>query len=48
MKPNFHSKVVNNLGQFKQQTDIIIENRIADNLQDVAEKLYSRDFFGKD
>ena len=48
MKPNFHSKVVNDLGQFKQLADMIVGNRIADNLQDVAEKLYSRDFFDED
>lgn len=45
----FHnSKVINDLTQFKELADVIVANRITDNLQDVAEKLYSRDLFGKD
>lgn len=44
----YHSKVVNDLTQFKQLADVIVANRIADNLQDVAAKVYSRDLFGKD
>ena len=44
----YNSKVVNDLIQFKQLADLIVANRITDNLQDVAEKVYSRDLFGKD
>jgi UDPglucose 6-dehydrogenase len=44
----FHSKVVNDLEQFKQLADVIVANRITDDLQDVADKVYSRDVFGKD
>jgi UDPglucose 6-dehydrogenase len=44
----FHSKVVNNLEQFKKEADVIISNRITDDIQDVRSKVYSRDLFGKD
>jgi UDPglucose 6-dehydrogenase len=44
----YHSKVVNDLTQFKQLADVIFANRITRNLQDVADKVYSRDLFGKD
>ena len=44
----FRSKVVNNLIEFKTQSDIIVANRVTDDLHDVLEKVYSRDLFGKD
>jgi len=44
----FHSRVVNDLAQFKKESDIIIANRITDDILDVADKIYSRDLFGKD
>ncbi|MHB1620698.1 MAG: nucleotide sugar dehydrogenase [Sulfuricella sp.] len=47
-KEFFHSKVVNDLAQFKQQADVIVANRITDDIRDVMEKIYSRDLFGKD
>ena len=44
----FHSRVVNDLAQFKKESDVIVANRITDDIRDVAEKVYSRDLFGKD
>jgi len=44
----YHSKVINNLTTFKQAADIIVANRITDDLTDVTSKVYTRDLFGKD
>ncbi|MDH4286367.1 MAG: nucleotide sugar dehydrogenase [Gallionella sp.] len=44
----FHSRVVNDLAQFKKESDVIVANRITDDIRDVADKIYSRDLFGKD
>jgi UDPglucose 6-dehydrogenase len=44
----FHSRVVNDLAKFKQEADIIVANRITNDISDVVSKVYSRDLFGKD
>ncbi len=44
----FHSRVVNDLDEFKRLSDVIIANRITDDIKDVADKVYSRDLFSKD
>ncbi len=44
----YHSRVVNDLEVFKRDADVIIANRKTDTLNDVAEKVYSRDLFGGD
>ncbi len=44
----FRSRVVNDLAQFKKESDVIVANRITDDIRDVVDKVYSRDLFGKD
>jgi UDPglucose 6-dehydrogenase len=44
----FHSKVIENLQEFKRVSDVIVANRLMDEIQDVADKVYTRDLFGKD
>jgi UDPglucose 6-dehydrogenase len=39
---------VNDLAQFKKESDVIVANRITDDIRDVANKVFSRDLFGKD
>lgn len=42
------SRVIKDLALFKREADIIIANRITDEIRDVTRKLYSRDLFGSD
>ena len=42
----FNSRVVNDLDAFKKEADIIVANRVTDEIRDVEHKVYSRDLFG--
>jgi len=44
----FHSRVIKDLDAFKTMSDIIVANRLSEDLIDVEEKIYTRDLFGSD
>ncbi len=44
----FNSKVITDLNEFKALSDVIVANRMTDDISDVQDKVYTRDLFGKD
>jgi len=44
----FHSKVLDNLEEFKKVSDVIVANRLSDDILDVKNKVYTRDIFNSD
>ena len=47
-KDFFNSKVINNIEEFKKMSDVIVANRINDEIKEVKEKVYTRDLFNRD
>ena len=44
----FHSEVIHDLDEFKKRSDVILANRQTDSLADVADRVYTRDIYGRD
>ncbi len=44
----YHSRVIKNLNDFKKISDVIVANRLSDEIKDVVDKVYTRDLFSRD
>lgn len=44
----FHSRVIKDLDEFKKLSDVIVANRLSDDIRDVEDKVYTRDIFNSD
>ncbi len=44
----FHSKVVKDFAEFKERADVIVANRMDDRLEEVKDKVYTRDIYSRD
>ena len=44
----YNSRVVNDLKEFKDLGNVILANRLSDDIKDVVDKVYTRDVFSRD
>ena len=44
----YKSRVIKDLDEFKKLSDVIVANRLSDEIKDVKEKVYTRDLFSRD
>ena len=44
----YNSRVINDFEEFKNISDVIVANRLSDEIKEVADKVYTRDLFSRD
>lgn len=44
----YHSRVIKDFNEFKKSSDVIVANRLSDEIKDVVDKVYTRDLFSRD
>lgn len=44
----YHSRVIKDLAEYKALSDVILANRLAEEIKDVGDKVYTRDLYSRD